>query len=315
MVKRRSKRKKPFLKKLLLVDRKKLLLIGSVSLFIVFCIFLNLLVLIWDNVSLKSDRSFTDSLDKSLKQARLWILSNRSAVLGRPNAALLRMLDECSRLNKDSQIEEIVNTFMLTPLSPDCWKALIDPNRPVNSRELNETFKDASIDNKWVLCVISKENLDTSLEKLGLFDGSRWKKRLLTHQLWALTHLRERMKNDSKIDRLVNHLTDRLKKELTFDTAVVDIYIQKIAFTLRAGFPEKIRRRWIERVIADQSKDGGWNDQWFWYQSGRRPVLKSLPSNQHTTIQAYWLLCQVKYEYPDYFGVLKEKDKSKTETK
>jgi len=297
-----------------LVDRKKLLLIGSVSLFIVFCILLNLLVLVWDNVSLKSDRSFTNSLDKSLERARLWILSNRRTVLGSPNIALLKMLDECNQLNKDSQIEEIVNTFMLTPASPDCWKALIDPNHFINSRELNETFKDANIDSKWVLHIISKENLDTSLEKLGLFDAGRWKKRQLNNQLWALIHLRERTKNDSKIDRLVNHLTDRLKKELTFDTAVVDIYIQKIAFTLRAGFPEKIRRRWIERVIADQSKDGGWNDQWFWYRSGRRPALKSLPSNQHATIQAYWLLCQVKYKYPDYFGVPKEKE-SKTDTK
>jgi len=314
MVKRRSKRKKPFLKKTLLVDRKKLLLIGSVSLFIVFCILLNLLVLVWDNVSLKSDRSFTNSLDKSLERARLWILSNRRTVLGSPNIALLKMLDECNQLNKDSQIEEIVNTFMLTPASPDCWKALIDPNRPVNQKELFETADSERIDNKWTLYAISSQNFNVTPEQLGLFDGSRWKKRQLNHQLWGLIHLRERTKTDENTERLVNHLTNRLKKELTFDTAVVDVYIQKIAFTLRAGFPEKIRRRWIERVIADQSKDGGWNDQWFWYQSGRRPALKSLPSNQHATIQAYWLLCQVKYKYPDYFGVPKEKE-SKTDTK
>jgi hypothetical protein len=304
MVKRKSKSKKP-------IDRKKLVLIGSVSLFIILCVLFEMLILIGNNVSLKSDKTFTDSLNNSLEQARLWILSNRKTILGNPNIALLRMLDECNRLNQDSSIAEIVSSFMSGPAKPDCWKAFIDPNRPINQKELYETANNEYIDNKWALYAISKGNINITPEQFGLFDGRRWKERMLTHQLWALIHLRERTKTDDKLNSLINHLTDRLKKDLAFDTAVVDIYIQKIAFVLRAGFPEKIRRRWIEKVIAGQSNDGGWDDKWFCFSSGKRPVFRSLPTNQHATIQAFWLLCQVKYKYPEYFGVPKEKNAGK----
>jgi hypothetical protein len=85
----------------------------------------------------------------------------------------------------------------------------------------------------------------------------------------------------------------------------VDIYIQKIAFVLYAGYPEKIRRRWVERVTANQRTDGGWNDRWLCFDSRKRPVfsLKQSSSDQHATVQALWLLCQVKYRYPEYFGL------------
>jgi hypothetical protein len=258
------------------------------------------------NVSLKSDGSFTDSLNSSLEKARFWILSNHKTILENPNIALLRMLDESSRMNKDSSISEIVNTLMRAPSKPDCWKALIDPNRPVNQKELYETAGIEVIDNQWTLFAIGKGNINITPEELGIFDGNRWKERQLNHQLWALVHLRERTKPDDKLKSLIEHLTDRIEKGLASDKAIVDIYIQKIAFVLRAGFPEKIRRRWIERIISNQSDDGGWNDKWLCFNSGRKPVFGDSPTNQHATIQAYWLLCQVKYKYPEYFGVPKE---------
>jgi hypothetical protein len=66
-----------------------------------------------------------------------------------------------------------------------------------------------------------------------------------------------------------------------------------------------IRRRWVERIIANQMPDGGWNDRWFCFDSGRRPVFGFArpPSDQHATIQAVMALYLVKYPYAEQFGV------------
>ena len=66
-----------------------------------------------------------------------------------------------------------------------------------------------------------------------------------------------------------------------------------------------IRRRWVERIIANQMPDGGWNDRWFCFDSGRRPVFGFArpPSDQHATIQAVMALYLVKHRYAEQFGV------------
>lgn len=128
--------------------------------------------------------------------------------------------------------------------------------------------------------------------------------------------MRERRQGDQEIEPLVEHLCNRLTDELTCDMAVVDVYIQKNAFTLRAGYPEKINRRWIERIIENQQDDGGWNDRWLCFRSyteRRRPDFSSYPpSNPHATVQALWLLYQVKHRYPEHFGLRQVESKNKS---
>ena len=120
-----------------------------------------------------------------------------------------------------------------------------------------------------------------------------------------MIYLRERTTNNTSLNGLIEHLSDRIAKELNLNIAVVDIYIQKVAFVLKAGFPEKIRMRWIERIIENQHYDDGWNDRWFCFTSQRRPMLKlhTVPTDRHATIQALWLLYQVKYRYARHFGI------------
>jgi hypothetical protein len=175
--------------------------------------------------------------------------------------------------------------------------------------ELNLTIEKESIDNKWVLYAIATEQAKITPQEMHLFDRQRWQRRQLTHQLNALVTLKKRSgKPDEKLDEIIEHLCERLSSELVFDMAVVDIYIQKVAFVLRASHPEKIRVRWVERMIDNQLSDGGWNDKWFCFTSNRRPVFDfaAPPSNQHATIQALTALYLVKYRYPEQFGLKKK---------
>ena len=265
--------------------------------------------LTYNNVSIISDAVFTSRVDTAIESAEKWVENHRIDILEKKNSSLLKMLSECDEVKANPLFDEIVGSFMATKVHPKCWKRLIDPNWPVNGPELNQTIAKESIDNKWVLYAIATDEAKITPEEMHLFDPQRWQWRQLTHQLNALVTLKKRSgKTDEELDELIEHLCGRLSSELVFDMAVVDIYIQKVAFVLRAGYPEKIRSRWIERIVANQLPDGGWNDRWFCFTSGRRPVfnLSAPPSNQHATVQALTALYLAKYRYPEHFGLKTE---------
>jgi hypothetical protein len=245
--------------------------------------------LLYNNVSTVSDAVFAKRVDTAIESAEKWVKSHRMDILEEKNTALFKMLSECDELKANPLFKEIIRNLLETKSRSECWKRLIDPNWPVDKLELNRTIEKESIDNKWVLYAIATEEAKVTAEEMHLFDPQRWQRRQLTHQLNALVTLKKRSrKTDEKLDELIEHLCGRLSSELVFDMAVVDIYIQKVTFVLRAGHPEKIRVRWVERIIANQLSDGGWNDKWFCFTSGRRPMLgfTAPPSDQHATIQA-----------------------------
>ncbi len=264
-------------------------------------------VWLYNNVSFTGNESFAGKLDISIEKAEKWVESNKNNILAPPNTALLMMLRKCDELESNPLFKDIIKIYLDKPILHHikCWKSLVDPNRPVNSFDLNITIEKESIDYKWLAYALAPDKAHITPEEMFLFDAERWQRRQLTHQLIALVRLRETQGSNQKLDELIEHLCSRLNKELYFDVAVVDIYIQKVLFTLMAGHPEKIRRRWVERIIANQRADGGWNDRWFCFTSNRRPILnfEDRSGNQHATIQAITVLYFVKYKYPKYFGL------------
>ncbi len=261
--------------------------------------------LFYNNVSLTTDKGFAKELDASLSQAQKWIEQHTDDILNKKNAALLTMLRECDDVKPTPIFNSIVHTFLDTPISHHtvCWKREVDPSWPVNEHGLSETIEKENIDEKWCLYAIAPDIAKITPDQMDLFNPHRWQFRQLTHQLWALVILRQNTEKKEGLDKLIEHLCGRLNGELLFDMALTDIYIQKVAFVLRAGFPDKIRRRWVERIIANQRSDGGWNDRWLCFSSGRRPVFDTPPSDQHATVQALMALYLVKYRYPEHFGL------------
>jgi hypothetical protein len=262
----------------------------------------------YNNISLWSDASFARRLDSAIKNAENWIDAHKEIILQDKNAALLTMLRECNDITPSPVFGGIVTTFLNEPIRhySRCWKSEVDPNWPINASELKQTIREEDLDNKWALYAIAPDKAAVKPEELGLFDAERWHRRQLTHQLFALTMLRDRFGSNERLDKLIGRLCVRLNSDTTFCVPVVDIYIQRVAFVLRAGFPQKIRRRWVERIIANQQSDGGWNDRWLCFTTLRRKPIFSLaetPSDQHATVQAVLALYLVKYRYPEQFGL------------
>jgi hypothetical protein len=261
------------------------------------------LALINNNVSLTSDETFAAQMDAAIESAEKWVNSNKKEILEKKNIGLLKMLRECNEMKPNPVFEEIIESFLAARCQPECWKRLVNPNWPVNEQELNQAIKEEGLDNKWVLYAMAPDKAKITPEEMQLFEPERWSGRKLSHQLDALTTLRQTKGSTEQLDKLIEHLCDRVNNELFFDVLKVDI--GQVGFILRAGFPEKIRRRWIERIVSNQLPDGGWNNRRSCFVLGRRSVFGFyLPSgNQHDTVLALTVLYLVKYQYPKHFNL------------
>ncbi|MBN1787144.1 MAG: hypothetical protein JW806_01970 [Sedimentisphaerales bacterium] len=261
-----------------------------------------------NNYPMWSDQEFSTRLDEAIENGTNWINSHEEEVVSSTNVALIKMLRQCDNLSRKDNFNSIYDKFMAIPLRPACWKTLIDPNLSVYKWELNKAIKEEPyIDNKWILYAIAPDKADVTPEQIGLFSNKKRKIIPTVHQLWALTHLRK-TDQQADVDGLIELLCNRIVFVLTFNPEPIDHTIQKIGFILYAGYPEKVRRRWVEKTINNQLTDGGWNDRWFRFESRERRIQSLLtlgrpPSNPHGTIEALWVLYQVKYQYPEYFGL------------
>jgi hypothetical protein len=260
-------------------------------------------LLVYDNVSLVSDETFAEQIDVAIERGLVWTETNKDKILERRNIGLLKMLGEIEHLRPTPVFSDIVSRFMAAPSRPRCWKRLVDPNWPVDELELNETIKKEYLDNKWVLYAMAPDKAQITPGEMQLFEPRRWRGRELVHQLDALIILSKTKGNSEALDKLIEHLSNRLSNELVFDIGLVDI--GKVGLVLKAGFPEKIRRRWVERIVAGQLPDGGWDGRLLLFTSDSRPSLgfTAPPSNQHATIFALTALQMVKYQYPEHFGL------------
>jgi hypothetical protein len=264
---------------------------------------------LFTNVSLTTDKNFARRIDNSIELANAWVVQNKDAICSRSNIPLVRMLQLCNEHKPNKTFSEIVKYFLDKPLNTPggIWIRELDKTRPINPYILNRMIKKEIIDYKWMLYAFEPDAADITPAEMDLFSRDKWQQRQLTHQLHALLYIKNTRGADQQLEELIEHLCDRITDSLVFDIAVVDLYFQKVAFILMAGFPEKINRRWIERIMDSQLPDGGWNDRWLCFTSNRRPVFntKTPPSNQHAMIQAMMALYLVRYEYPEHFGLEK----------
>src|SRR5581483_2049957 len=124
-----------------------------------------------------------------------------------------------------------------------------------------------------------------------------------THQLLSLILYRERGHNSPEVNSIINRVCEGIAGEEGWDIRVTDLYLQRVAFLLAAGRPDLVKRRWIERILANQKQDGGWAPSWhgfgqnlfeFHYQ-----VDQATP---HASIQGIWVLYLLKYRYPQWIA-------------
>ena len=134
-----------------------------------------------------------------------------------------------------------------------------------------------------------------------MFAPDNYRAGALTHQLLAVYLYRKLNGSNPELDRLIGHLSRNVAREEWIDFRVTDLYLQRVATLLACGYPNLVRRRWVERVIEAQEPDGGWLYRWHgWDPSPYRFGIPDDHSTSHPTAQGMWIVFMLKYQYPDW---------------
>ena len=229
-----------------------------------------------------------------------WTREHAQDLLTRPNAALFHMITDMAHIANNDVMMALSATYLRQP-DHSIWRRLSDKNRPVDAPSVEKAQKLQDYQ-RWILYAV--DPVKTPLgpeERTRMFDPEMHSSGSLTHQLFALKIYRDFQGPTTDLDALIDHLCERIAREAVIDFRVSDLYLQRVAFLLAAGRPDLVKRRWVERILANQRDDGGWTYPWYWWGPGLFRFHTHLQSSTaHPTIQGLWALYQIQYRYPDW---------------
>lgn len=160
-------------------------------------------------------------------------------------------------------------------------------------------FGSLTDDQRWFYHVLGGTGIKLDDEELLLLmSPTACSARRLTHQLFALNLLQHRNPDDAELSKLRKVLCERIAREAVWDARIGDMLYQRIAFLLMSGRDDLIKPRWVEQLIAFQQKNGGWG--YFYRPLLFRAVSGEQTASEHASVQAAWVLCQLKYRYPQW---------------
>jgi hypothetical protein len=255
------------------------------------------------NIARLNDAEFAAALDQAIERGRAWVRQNRDmSPMQYNNPPMYFFLDDMDRMSPEPEFAARVREFLDRSLPENSWKHLIDARRPVLVRELNGLLPGTLLEYRWVIYALDPQHVALAPDEVaGLFETERWHGLTLAHQLWALCHLRRFTADPRLTPELLNRLCQRIANEHARDLVLTKLHSERIGFILMAGQPGRINRRWVERLIANQRADGGWNDRL--YAFTLPTPLRDRPSDEHDTLVTLWTLHQVRYRYGAQFGV------------
>jgi hypothetical protein len=94
----------------------------------------------------------------------------------------------------------------------------------------------------------------------GFCDAHTLRPACVTHQLMGLLLLKRSECGDTEqLNATIQTLQTRIRRQLTWDPRVVDVYMQRVLMLVSSGAPEMVKPVWIKKLIDNQQADGGWS--------------------------------------------------------
>jgi len=266
------------------------------------------------STSRRSRAEFVNSLDRSLAASTDWTMDQYTWENGRgvwasyegrmfaSNSALAHMLVDCAATSGNSRLQHLAVEFAAAHrANPVTWAKMVDPTiatHPLSDSESAELVEYQ----RWLLYGISPSEAPLSTADMeNMFSPDKYRTGKATHQLLALYLYRRFNGDNPTLQRVMNHVEERIAAEAALDFRVTDLYLQRIAFLLAAGRPDLVEPRWAERALAAQQSDGGWYYNWHgWAPTPYRYSISDEHSIAHATAQGMWVACMLRYRYPEW---------------
>ena len=242
------------------------------------------------------------ALDASIQ----WIHDHKDAALKADNPPLWWMIQRSAALTGHPVLEATFDEYRESRLEVgrNLWLPLFFPERWV-------PFKDTAVANfnDYKQHFIYAITCDAELARWpivraqmdpGYCDGHFFRPACATHQLIGFRMMQQNGCGDPlATQQAVAALQQRIRRQLTWDPRVVDVYIQRVLTLVESGAVSSVKPIWLQRILDAQHPDGGWG--------GIDPVLV-LPAGKgvgfdargftfakpesdfHATAQGIWLM-------------------------
>jgi len=258
-----------------------------------------------NNVSLtgKSSAEIEAELDTAIELGVKWIVEHREEFeTENGNAALLFMIGDMNQPTAMPELEEIFAKHLTQRSATNFWRRILVPDAKTRILDQRQLAKYVEY-KRWAAYAIAADKIELSEEVYNnMMSPDKNAFRDLTHQLYAVDILRDRGSSAEGIDDLIDTLCHRITRECSIDFRVTDLYLQRVAFVLAADRPDLIKKRWIERILANQHENGGFLYSWcgsspnpLRFSGSKKPVA-------HATVQGIWLLYMIRHRSPDWIA-------------
>lgn len=264
--------------------------------------------LVWNNnrsVTAPSQQDISARWEKSIS----WLMNNRETILRDENPALWWMVGQAAQVSGDSRLQELYEEFRSNYVAknPDSiWEAFFSPSAFWGVNVPPAAYAGVADYQQYFLFSLTcgKDMLEDPVIA-GQHDTNFCpashpiSPACVTHQLMGF-RLQQRVGCDrvAALEEKVAALQDIVESQLTWDPRVVDVYLQRVLLLIDSGAQDRVKARWVQRILQTQLPDGSWSNmqplipvgggRYFGF-NARLAGVGTVRANFHATAQGLWL--------------------------
>ncbi len=228
--------------------------------------------LVWQNnrpVTAPTRAELKATFDRSIE----WLENNEDTIMASSNEMLWWMIQQAAEHSREPRLERLFSRYedeRLNKAYRNFWRPLFYPGTWAPVR-----FEDIVSFPYYNWHFIYAITCDAQLGQVpeiaaqnapGFCDQRPLSPACVTHQLMGIRLLQQsECGNPDELQDTVEQLQQRIRRQLSWDPRVVDVYLQRVLMLAESGDTGSIKPVWVKNVMDAQRPDGGW--------SGREPLL------------------------------------------
>lgn len=226
--------------------------------------------LVWNNnrpVAEPSQQDIAASWEKSVS----WLMNNREAILRDQNAALWWMIGQSAEVSGDSRLQALFAEFQIgfsEARGGSVWRAFFSPaafwgvDTPPSVYSGYGDYQQYFLFSLTCAKKMAQDPMIVAQHATNFCAKSHpVSPACVTHQLMGF-RLQQRIGCDRLpgLEEKVAALQRTIENQLTWDPRVVDVYLQRVVMLVDSGASERVKPRWVQRILEAQLPDGSWSN-------------------------------------------------------
>jgi len=222
--------------------------------------------LVWDNNRQVEPLSRAE-INRSLASSIEWLEENEEEILNENNPMLWWMIGQSATLTKDRRLQVLFSKYesrYLNRRQNNLWLPLFVDNVWVPVR-----YEDIALYpyyNKYFIYAMTcddelgRQPVIAAQNEPDFCEAYPLRPACVTHQLMGIRIMQRKNCGDQeKLESVVKVLQEKIGRQLTWDTRVVDVYLQRVLMLIESGAGDRVKPVWLRHVLDAQTEVGGWD--------------------------------------------------------